>query len=144
MIDLRELFKDIESYIGKEITVKGWIRRHRKQKEFGFIDFSDGTCFKHMQVVYDKETKDFEKIDALTSTHEMYLIGAMNEWTTSDAAWALKASEDKKLWTGYITVTPDMYVDYGQADKNTTAIKVYNGVDCLIFILATFSVCNIF
>ena len=60
MIDLREIFKDVEKYVGKDITVKGWIRRHRKQKEFGFIDFADGTCFKHMQVVYDKETSDFD------------------------------------------------------------------------------------
>ena len=91
--------------------------------EFTFTTYPNAKAYNTL------EFKLVEKIDALTSTHEMYLIGAMNNWTTSDAAWALNASEDKKLWTGYITVTPDMYVDYGQADKNTTAIKVYNGVD---------------
>ena len=62
MIDLKELFKEIEKYVDKEITVKGWIRRHRKQKEFGFIDFSDGTCFKHVQLVYDNKLTDFDSI----------------------------------------------------------------------------------
>ena len=62
---LRELFKQVDQHLDKEVEIKGWIRRHRKQKEFGFIDFSDGTCFKHMQVVYDKETSDFDKQPSL-------------------------------------------------------------------------------
>ena len=62
---LKELFESIEEYLDKEVELKGWIRRHRKQKEFGFIDFSDGTCFKHIQIVYDKDSTDFESISAL-------------------------------------------------------------------------------
>ena len=49
MLDVKDLYK--ESYIGKEITVSGWIKSHRKQAHFGFIDLSDGTCFKNLQVV---------------------------------------------------------------------------------------------
>ena len=30
-----------------------------EQKEFGFIDFADGTCFKHLQVVYDNTNDNF-------------------------------------------------------------------------------------
>ena len=42
-----EIIKLYENdYIGKEVTVQGWIRNHRKQKDFGFIDFNDGTFFK--------------------------------------------------------------------------------------------------
>jgi hypothetical protein len=59
----------------------------------------------------------------------MHLIGAFNNWTQADAAWLLKESDDKATWTGYLTVTPEMFVDYGQADKNTTALKVFNAVD---------------
>ena len=61
-MDLRELYLDIEKYLDKEIVLQGWIRNHRKQKEFGFIDFSDGTCFKHIQLVYDNKLSDFEEI----------------------------------------------------------------------------------
>ena len=63
MIDVKDLFKD--SYINKKVTVSGWIRNHRKQKEFGFIDFSDGTCQKHLQVVYDNKLKEFDEIQKL-------------------------------------------------------------------------------
>ena len=63
MIDVNNLFKD--DYINKEVVVCGWIRNHRKQKDFGFIDFNDGTCFKNLQIVYDKNLNDFEKIQKL-------------------------------------------------------------------------------
>ena len=40
----RELFEKTGEYIGKKVTLEGWIKNHRKQKEFGFISFSDGNC----------------------------------------------------------------------------------------------------
>ena len=63
MIDVRDLFKN--DYIDKEVTVQGWIRNHRKQKDFGFIDFNDGTCFKNLQIVYDNSLSNFEEIQKL-------------------------------------------------------------------------------
>lgn len=64
-MDLKELFLNIKDYVGKEVSLSGWIRNHRKQKEFGFIDFSDGTCFKHIQIVYDNKLSDFDEIQKL-------------------------------------------------------------------------------
>lgn len=64
-MDLRDLWQDIESCVGKEIKVEGWIRNHRDQKTFGFIDFSDGTTFEHLQVVYDENLSNFEEIQKL-------------------------------------------------------------------------------
>lgn len=103
-MDLRELYRDIEKYIGKEITVKGWIRRHRKQKEFGFIDFSDGTCFKHMQVVYDKNTKDFASIDALKHGSSICVIGTLVKSEGAGQDYEIKATS--------ITLEGDCSEDY--------------------------------
>ena len=61
-MDIKELYKNIDTYMDKEVTVYGWIRNHRKQKDFGFIDFSDGTYFKHLQIVYDNKLENFEEI----------------------------------------------------------------------------------
>jgi len=63
MIDVRDLLKN--DFIGKEVTVQGWIRNHRKQKDFGFIDFNDGTFFKNLQIVYDSSLDNFEQIQKL-------------------------------------------------------------------------------
>ena len=63
MIDVKDLF--IKDYKEKKVTVSGWIRNHRKQKEFGFIDFNDGTYFKNLQIVYDNKLSNFEEIQKL-------------------------------------------------------------------------------
>ena len=43
-IDLSKLEKclmiDFVSFTSKEVTVEGWVRNHRKQKEIGIIDFN--------------------------------------------------------------------------------------------------------
>ncbi len=61
-MDVVELIKNVDKYMNKEVTLQGWIRNHRKQKEFGFIDFADGTCFEHVQLVYDDKLKEFDEI----------------------------------------------------------------------------------
>ena len=59
---LNDLYKDEKKYLGKTIKLKGWIKNHRKQKNFGFIYFSDGTAFRQLQLVYDNTLPNFEDI----------------------------------------------------------------------------------
>lgn len=61
-MEIKEIYDLYKKYIDKEICVSGWIRKHRKQKEIGFIEISDGTCFKTLQIVYDEKIEDFEEI----------------------------------------------------------------------------------
>ena len=61
-MDVKDLYEKIEEYLGKEVILSGWIKNHRKQKDFGFIDFSDGTYFKHVQLVYSSNIDGFEEI----------------------------------------------------------------------------------
>lgn len=64
-MDLKDLFLNIENYVDQEVLVQGWIRNHRDQKTFGFIDFSDGTCNEHLQIVYDESLDNFSEIQKL-------------------------------------------------------------------------------
>ncbi len=64
-MELKILYENIDEFIDKKIVLKGWIRNHRKQKEFGFIDFSDGTTFNHIQLVYDNTVKNFLEVTKL-------------------------------------------------------------------------------
>ena len=66
-MDLIDLFKTKK--IGDTVEVEGWIRNNRNQKEFGFIDFYDGTSINTLQVVYTKELSNFEEV-----SH--YLVGS--------------------------------------------------------------------
>ena len=64
-MDVKDLFIEIENYENKDVTLEGWVRNNRNQSNFGFIDFNDGTYFQNLQLVYEKELKDFESISKI-------------------------------------------------------------------------------
>ena len=76
-IDVRDLYDKLTEYMDKEVTLQGWIRNHRKQKEFGFIDFSDGTCFKTLQVVYDNKLSNFDDIQKIRVGSAVSVTGTL-------------------------------------------------------------------
>ena len=89
---LNEVFEKKDELLGKEITIHGWIRNHRPQKEFGFIDFSDGTCFKHLQIVYDKDLENFEEIVSFKNGSSIEVKGILQKSEGSGQDIELKAS----------------------------------------------------
>lgn len=88
---VKELLSDGSKYVDKEIKIKGWIRNHRPQKEFGFIDFSDGTSFKHLQVVYTNALSDFDKIIKLHNGSSIEVVGDFVKSEGSGQEYELKA-----------------------------------------------------
>ena len=93
-MDIKELFE--KDYMGKKVTVQGWIRNHRKQKDFGFIDFSDGTCFSHLQIVYDNELKNFEEVSKFLVGCALEVEGEIVK-SQGNQKFELKASNIKLL-----------------------------------------------
>ena len=59
---IKDLYKKYQTLFEKEVELQGWIKNHRKQACFGFIDFYDGTCFKTIQLIYDDKLSAFERI----------------------------------------------------------------------------------
>jgi len=55
---VKQIYRETESLAGKVVELYGWVRNHRAQKEFGFINFHDGTFFETLQVVYEEERVD--------------------------------------------------------------------------------------
>lgn len=53
--DIKEIFSD-SSFIGKSVTVCGWVRTARDSKNVAFIELNDGTSLKHIQIVVDKSS----------------------------------------------------------------------------------------
>lgn len=53
--DIVDIF-DGKIEIGSEVTVCGWVRTFRDSKTMAFLEVNDGTAFKHLQIVIDKET----------------------------------------------------------------------------------------
>lgn len=52
-------------YVGKKVTVCGWVRTSRDSKNVAFVELNDGSELNHMQVVFDKEAFPADKLDGL-------------------------------------------------------------------------------
>ena len=111
-MDLKELIEKIEDYKEKEVVLSGWIRNHRKQKEFGFIDFSDGTCFKHMQLVYDNKLKEFDEIQKYHIGSAIEATGKVISSEGKEQAYEIKVSS--------INLLGDCPEDYPMQPKRHT------------------------
>ena len=58
LIAVKRLYDDPALLGGKTVTVGGWARSIRDSRAFGFIDLYDGSCFKTVQVVFEREKID--------------------------------------------------------------------------------------
>ena len=57
------LYADAAAFEGRSITVCGWVRSIRDIKNFGFIALNDGSCFKPLQVVFERDSlSNYEEI----------------------------------------------------------------------------------
>ena len=110
-MDLKELFENIENLVNKEVELNGWIRNHRRQKEFGFIDFSDGTCFKHIQIVYDNTLENFDSINKLLVGCTLNIKGELIPSS---------GSQDYEIKASKITLLGDCPEDYPIQPKRHT------------------------
>ena len=108
-MDLKVLFNNPQ--IGDEVVVQGWIRNHRKQKEFGFIDFSDGTTQQHLQIVYDNELGNFDDIQKMLVGCAIEVKGTLVE-SSGNQDVELKATE--------VTLLGDCPADYPIQPKRHT------------------------
>ncbi len=56
--DIKQLFSSPDGFVGNEVTVCGWVRTARDSKTVSFVEINDGTAFKNIQLVFDKEKTD--------------------------------------------------------------------------------------
>ena len=76
-MEMKRLYEEKDLYLGKEVEVRGWIRQHRKQKEIGFIELSDGTCFKKIQIVYESKLVSYGQIKTIRVGSALSVIGKL-------------------------------------------------------------------
>ena len=89
-MEIKELY--LNHCLGKEVKINGWIRNHRKQAHFGFIDLFDGTCFKSVQIVYDEELNNFDDVSKLLVGSSICVSGLVVE-STGKQEFEIKAKD---------------------------------------------------
>ena len=77
-MQLVEIFKNYDHYIGKEVEVNGWVKTCRKQKEPMFIDLVDGTTQKPLQIIVSsKEVLNLDEVKTITTGTSLNVKGLL-------------------------------------------------------------------
>jgi len=90
----RTAIKNIDaSHLGKPITLCGWVRTVRDQKNFAFIELNDGSTLGGLQVVADNSLANYEELLRQISTGaSLSITGTLVESPGAKQKWEVKAS----------------------------------------------------
>ena len=89
---VRELYRNSDAYIGKEVKVGGWVRSIRDSKTFGFIVLHDGTFFETLQIVYSDKLENFAQIGKQNSGAAIIVKGTLVATPNAKQPFEIQAS----------------------------------------------------
>ncbi len=101
---VKNLYRDTDSYVQKEVRVSGWVKTIRDSKNFGFIELNDGSFFTNVQVVFDTELANFEEVRKLSISSSIMVVGQVVKTENAKQPFEIKAKE--------ITIVNQAALDY--------------------------------
>ena len=91
---IRHIYESPESFGGKTVTVGGWVRNLRDSKAFGFIDLNDGSYFKSVQVVFERDKiNNYDEIAGQNVGASLVVTGILTLTPGAKQPFELKATE---------------------------------------------------
>ena len=93
IITIRELFKNTQQYIDKDVEVCGWVRSVRASKAFGFIVLNDGTFFEPLQVVFHDVMPNFDEVSKLNVGSALIVRGTLVATPDAKQPFEIQAKE---------------------------------------------------
>ncbi len=93
LTDIRDLYRNREQYIGREVTVGGWVRSNRDSRSFGFLVINDGTFFEPLQVVYGEKLSNFQELRRMNVGAALVIKGTVTATPEAKQPFELQASE---------------------------------------------------
>ena len=93
LVTVREIYRDREKYLNKEISVGGWVRSVRDSKTFGFLVLHDGTFFETLQVVYHDKMENFTDICKLNVGAAVVVKGILVPTPQAKQPFEIQAEE---------------------------------------------------
>ncbi len=94
LVTVRELYREKEKYIGKKISVGGWVRSNRDSKTFGFVVINDGSFFETLQIVYSEEKiGNFSEIAKLNIGSAIVVTGVLVATPEAKQPFEIQAEE---------------------------------------------------
>lgn len=97
---IKEIFRNSKEYIGKEVSVCGWIRQIRDSKKLGFIELNDGSFFKCIQVIFEEDKiSNFKDVAKLSISSSILVKGDLIETPEGKQPFEIHAKEIEILGT---------------------------------------------
>ena len=93
LVSVREIFRNKEQYLDKEIEIGGWVRSIRDSKTFGFIVLNDGTFFEPIQVVYHDSMDNFAEVSKLNVGAALIVKGTLVATPQAKQPFEIQANE---------------------------------------------------
>lgn len=93
LVSIKELYREKEKFVEKDITVGGWVRSIRDSKTFGFIVLNDGSFFEPLQIVYGDGLDNFAKIGKLNVGSALIVSGTLVETPGAKQPFEIQAKE---------------------------------------------------
>ena len=92
-LTIKKIYQDSKSYIGKQVSIEGWIKTVRDSKTFGFLELNDGSFFKNIQIVFDNTLSNFSDISKLSISSSVKVLGTLVKTEGAKQPFEIKASE---------------------------------------------------
>ena len=93
LITVKDIYKDRDKYMDREVTLGGWVRSVRDSKTFGFIVLHDGSFFETMQIVYSDSMDNFTQISKLNVGAAILVTGTLVATPQAKQPFEIQASE---------------------------------------------------
>ncbi len=91
---IRDIYEDTAAYDGRTVTLGGWVRNLRDSKAFGFIDFNDGSCFRGVQIVFERENlANYDEIAHQNVGAALVVTGVLTLTPNAKQPFEVKATE---------------------------------------------------
>ena len=90
---VKEIYRNREQYLDKEITVGGWVRRVSDSKAFGFIVLHDGSFFETLQIVYHDNMENFAEVSKLNVGAAIIVKGTLVATPQAKQPFEIQATE---------------------------------------------------
>lgn len=100
ILDIRQIFQQSEEFLGKEVTVQGWVKTIRDSNKFAFIELNDGTFFSNLQIVLEAENlENFKEVVKYPIYTAIRVKGELVKTEGAKQAFEVKANEITLLAT---------------------------------------------
>ena len=92
-LKIKEIFREPEKFLNKEVEIEGWIRTLRSSKKLGFIEVNDGTFFSNLQIVFDEGLENFKEVEKLPISSAIVVKGLLVSTPGAKQPFEIQAKE---------------------------------------------------